>query len=383
MKVVATEKLPIKMWLDTIEDEALAQAKNLANLPFAFHHIAIMPDAHVGYGMPIGGVLATQEVIVPNAVGVDIGCGMLAVRLGLHWIGDGILEQIVGRIRKEIPVGFSHHKEKQVWAGFDHAPDSKVIQTELESAHFQLGTLGGGNHFIEFQKGSDGFIWVMIHSGSRNFGLKVATEYHAAARRLCERWHSDIPHHDLAFLPMDDPLGKEYFAAMNFCLEFAQENRNMMMLAILPIVGGFFPDVQYLQNETTDVHHNYAAMESHFGHNVMVHRKGAIRARADDTGIIPGSMGTASYITNGLGNEESFMSSSHGAGRRMGRKEATRLLSIEEEQTKMAGIIHGLHTQSDLDEAPGAYKDIEDVMRNQSDLTKTDIRLKSLASIKG
>ncbi len=379
MRVIDSEKLPIKLWLETIEDEALAQARNLANLPFAFRHIAIMPDSHVGYGMPIGGVLATMGVIICNAVGVDIGCGMMAVKTSLSGIDEPTLKLILGEIRKAVPVGFNHHEEPRTWKGFDRAPDIEIIQAELSSARCQLGTLGGGNHFIEIQKGDDGYIWIMLHSGSRNFGFKTAHVYHERAKALCERWHSDIPHKDLSFLPMDDPAGREYFDAMNFCLDFAQANRAEMMARIMDIVARCGAEF----DAPINIHHNYAAMEHHFGQNVMVHRKGATRAYAGQPGIIPGSMGTASYITEGLGNPESFMSSSHGAGRRMGRAEATRTLDLEAEQAKMAGIVHGLRNQKDLDEAPGAYKDIDEVMSNQSDLVKIVTRLRPLAVIKG
>jgi tRNA-splicing ligase RtcB len=382
MRVIDTEKIPIKMWLTDIEDGALNQAKDLANLPFAFRHIAIMPDSHVGYGMPIGGVMATQGVIIPNAVGVDIGCGMMAVRTSLldRELEELKLKSILGKIRAVVPVGFNHHNEPRKWDGFDLAPNIQIIMAELKSARCQLGTLGGGNHFIEIQKGDDGYIWIMLHSGSRNFGFKTAHVYHELAKKLCERWYSSIPNKDLSFLPMDDLSGREYFDAMNFCLDFAQANRAEMMERIMGIMadstGASFC-------EPINIHHNYAVMEHHFGQNVMVHRKGATRAYLGQDGIIPGSMGTSSYITRGLGTDESFKSSSHGAGRKMGRKEATRTLNLAEEQAKMGSVVHGLRNQADLDEAPGAYKDIDDVMANQSDLTEIIVKLTPLAVIKG
>ena len=380
MKVINTEKLPIKMWLDDIEEGALIQAKNLANHPFAVKWIALMPDSHQGYGMPIGGVMATKEVIIPNCVGVDIGCGMVAVKTSLKNIDIDSITVIMDKIRNVIPVGFNHQKENQVWAGFDDAPDISIIQRELNSARKQLGTLGGGNHFCEIQKGSDGHIWVMIHSGSRNFGLKTATEYHKKAQVLCERWMSDIPDKDLAFLPLDVTEGQEYLTAMNYCLEFAFANRALMMDRIMNIFSSITSSTEI---DRVNIHHNYAVMEHHFGQNVLVHRKGATKATLGLRGIIPGSMGTKSYITKGLGNPDSFESSSHGAGRRMGRKEAERTLNLEEEQTRMEGIVHGLRTIQDLDEAPGAYKDIDVVMENQRDLVIATVELTPLASIKG
>lgn len=377
-RVINTEKIPVKLWLEDIEQEALDQALNLAKLPFAYKWIAIMPDSHVGYGMPIGGVMATNQVVVPNAVGVDIGCGMTAWRSNIKEIDETELKRIMGDIRKVIPVGFNHHKEKQEWYGFHEAPDIEVIQRELESAKYQIGTLGGGNHFIEIQKGDDGFIWVMIHSGSRNFGLQTATEYHEKAKKLCERWVSDIPDKDLSFLPMDTKDGEDYFKAMNYALEFAYGNRRMMIDRVVEIIGK-----EHFEGEPINIHHNYASMENHFGKNVLVHRKGATKATKGLTGIIPGSMGTPSYITEGLGNPESFMSSSHGAGRKMGRKQAIETLSLEDEQNKMKGIVHGLRNKANLDEAPGAYKNIDEVMENQKDLVKIKVKLRPLAVIKG
>jgi tRNA-splicing ligase RtcB len=380
MKVINTERIPIKLWLNDIEDEALAQARNLANLSFAYKWIAIMPDSHSGYGMPIGGVMATRDVIVPNAVGVDIGCGMNAIKTSLTEIDTETIKIIMGKIREVVPLGFNHQQENQIWVGFDHAPDIQIIQQELNSARKQLGTLGGGNHFIEIQRGNDGHIWIMIHSGSRNFGLKTAGIYHKKAQELCERWNSILPDKDLAFLPMEERAGKEYYEAMNYCLEFAQANREMMMRR----VSSVFCDITKANaKEEINIHHNYAAFEHHYGTDVIVHRKGATKATEDTIGIIPGSMGTSSYIVRGLGNPESFMSCSHGAGRAMGRKEAKNKLDLEEEQNKMDGIVHGLRTTQELDEAPGAYKNIDVVMENQKDLVKILVKLTPLGVIKG
>lgn len=375
MKVIATEKFPIKLWLDDIEDGALAQAKNIANLPFVHKWVAIMPDSHQGYGVPIGGVLATKAVILPGAVGVDIGCGMGAVKTSMRYPEINELKEIMGHVRKAVPVGFAHHQHPQVWEGFDRAPDISIIQQELNSARKQLGTLGGGNHFIEFQEDEEHYLWVMLHSGSRNFGLKTANVYHEKAQELCNRWHVNLPDKDLAFLPMDDLAGQEYRTAMEFCLEFAAASRALMMARIIDIVGAEKLD-------EVNIHHNYAALENHYGSNVWVHRKGAIRVREGERGIIPGSMGTPSYIVEGLGNPESFNSCSHGAGRVMGRKEAGRKLDLVAEQAKMEGIVHGLRNVCDLDEAPGAYKDIDVVMENQKDLVKIVTKLRPLGSIK-
>lgn len=233
MKVITCERIPVKLWLDDIEVGAMEQALNLARLPFAFHHIAIMPDAHQGYGMPIGGVMATDGAVVPNAVGVDIGCGMCAVRSSLTDFDAERLKAVMGLIRERVPVGFNHHKEKQGWGGFADAPDVPIIKQEIQAAHYQLGTLGGGNHFLEIQRAEDGHVWLMLHSGSRNFGLKIAKQYHDAARKLCERWHSNIPDPELAFLPIETSEAKEYMEAMNFALRFALESRARMMAAMM------------------------------------------------------------------------------------------------------------------------------------------------------
>ena len=383
MKVIDTERIPIKMWLDDIEPEALAQAKNLANLPCAEKWIAIMPDSHTGYGMPIGGVMATKGIIIPNAVGVDIGCGMSAVRTCLNKaeVSIEMLKEIMGRVREYVPVGFKHQDYSQRWVGFETLPVSPVIHQQLQSATKQLGTLGGGNHFIEIQEDSDERVWIMVHSGSRNLGLKVANFYHKKAVEECEKWHVNLPTKDLAYMPMDSFFGDEYYEAMRYCVWFAKENRARIMDKVIDIL-----EEEYFNNveeNRIDIAHNYAALEHHFGTDYVIHRKGSTRARNGEIGIIPGSMGTSSYIVVGKGNSDSFMSCSHGAGRRMGRKAAKKNLNLEEEQEKMNGIVHGLRNIKDLDEAPGAYKDIRTVMENQSELVDIAVELKPLAVIKG
>lgn len=390
-KVIATEKIPIKLWLDDIEEGAIQQAKNLANLPFAFKHIAIMPDAHQGYGMPIGGVMATKGVVVPNAVGVDIGCGMCAVRTSLTEIDTETIKKIFGGskdyhggIRSCIPVGFNHHSKKQDvnLMPLDMIANS-IVEEEYDSALKQIGTLGGGNHFIEIQKGSDGHIWIMIHSGSRNLGYKVARHYNEVANKLNEKWHSSVPKEwGLAFLPLDSEEGNLYLMEMQYCVDFALANRKLMMDRIKEI---FEKETNCECVEPINIAHNYAVMENHFKQNVMIHRKGATLAREGTVGIIPGSQGTKSYIVKGLGNPMSFNSCSHGAGRRIGRKEAQRSLDLQEEIKKLTsqGIIHSIRTEKDLDEASGAYKDIDVVMENQKDLVEITVELQPLAVIKG
>lgn len=393
MKIISSEKLPIKMWLETIEDGALDQAKNLANLPFAVKHIAIMPDSHQGYGMPIGGVLATKGVVIPNAVGVDIGCGMCAVKTSLTEIDTETLKKIMGEIRKAIPVGFGHHKEKQdesLMPGglplYEH--EHPIIFQQYHSALRQIGTLGGGNHFIEIQKGSDGYIWVMIHSGSRNLGKQVADHYNKIAKDLNAKWHSLVPKEvDLAFLPIDSEDGQAYLREMQYCVDFALANRKLMMDKVEECFLKFYDELrgQVGFEDLVNIAHNYARMENHFGENVMIHRKGATLATKDTIGIIPGSQGTKSYIVRGKGNPDSFNSCSHGAGRKMGRKQAEQTLNLEEEIKRLddQGILHAIRGKHDLDEASGAYKNIDEVMKNQEDLVEILVELTPLGVIKG
>ncbi len=388
-KVYTTEcKIPIKMWLEDVEENALIQAKNLANLPFAFKHIALMPDCHSGYGMPIGGVLATKGVIVPNAVGVDIGCGMCAVKTSLKTINSEKLKKVMSGIRELVPLGFKHHMEAQdeaLMPLLENVPENGIVKRQYVAAKKQIGTLGGGNHFIEIQKGSDGHIWIMIHSGSRNIGLKVAAHYNDLAKKLNERWHSAVDKkHDLAYLPIETQEAKDYIAEMQYCVDFAFANRKLMMenikSAFRKVMGKKFEELEFI-----NIAHNYARWESHFGTNVIIHRKGATSAKEGETGIIPGSQGTKSYIVKGKGNLESFQSCSHGAGRKMGRKQAQRELDLSKEVLKLdkKGILHSVRTIKDLDEAPGAYKNIDTVMENQSDLVEILIELMPLGVIKG
>lgn len=384
-KVINTERIPIKIWTDHVEEKAMEQARNLANLPFAFKHIALMPDCHCGYGMPIGGVMATRDVVVPNAVGVDIGCGMTARELDLRpseLKGDK-LKRVMSSIRERIPVGFDRHDERREHPLFDSdIPISNPVADNIESAHYQLGTLGGGNHFIEVQT-DDCHVWLMIHSGSRNFGYRIAKYYHEVARDLCKSWHSNIPTPDLAFLPLDSGDGKEYIAAMEFAMAFAKASRERMVSEATEAVRDVFPGTE--AGPVIDVHHNYARMENHFGNNVLVHRKGATAARDGEIGIIPGSQGTTSYIVRGKGNRDSFSSCSHGAGRLMSRTKARKTLSLADETRRLdnLGIIHSIRTESDLDEAASAYKDIDEVMNHQNDLVDKDIILHPMAVIKG
>ncbi len=387
-QVITTEKQPIKLWLDDIEAGAFAQARNLANLPFVFHHVAVMPDAHQGYGMPIGGVMASEEVVIPNAVGVDIGCGMCAVRTSLSSISPEKLKMVLAEIRRTVPLGFKHHQHRQKTSLMPQTDvplaDLPIVSREYQSALTQLGTLGGGNHFIEIQKGNDGHVWLMVHSGSRNIGFKVANYYNRLAMELNKRWGSKIPSNwQLAYLPIASEAGQQYLQEMRYCVDFAYANRKIMMERIKDAVLAVTPPVFF--EPIINIAHNYAAMEVHYEKNVMVHRKGATRAQDGEIGIIPGSQGTPSYIVRGLGNRESFASCAHGAGRKMGRKQAQRQLNLEQEKKRLddQGIIHAIRSVGDLEEAAGAYKDIDQVIDNQLDLVEVLVELHPLAVIKG
>lgn len=390
MHEIALNETPIKIWAKYVDAHAMKEIFNLSTLPFVFHHLAFMPDVHGGKGMPIGGVLATKGVVIPNAVGVDIGCGMCAVKTSLKVAGipsEVLRKQILRGIRKQIPLGFDHHKEAQDEAcmpqGFD-IDKMTVVKRQYVSATKQVGTLGGGNHFLELQKNTDGTLWIMIHSGSRNLGAQVGSYYNENAKVLNKRWFSNVnPDIDMAFLPMQSDEAHAYWDEMNYCIEFALCNRRLMMERICQTLGEVYPDAQF--EPMINIAHNYVVWENHFDKNCIVHRKGATRALVGEIGIIPGSQGTKSYIVEGLGNTDSFQSCSHGAGRAMSRTEAVRSLSLEDEVAKLEaqGIVHAIRGQKDLEEAAGAYKDIDEVMANQTDLVKIVTELSPVAVIKG
>lgn len=380
---IDTERIPILLWLYNIEPGALQQAKDLANLNIAFKHIAIMPDAHQGYGMPIGGVLATKNAIIPNAVGVDIGCGMCSLRTNLKHIEQDDLKKVMGLIRETIPVGFKHHTQKQEenWMPPLEA-NLHLVSQEYERAMYQIGTLGGGNHFIEIQKGTDGYIWVMVHSGSRNIGYTVAEYYHKKAVEETMKRKKDIPPKDLSYFERGTKGYEDYFKLMNYCIAFALQSRKLMMERIKEALTEVLHDVTF--SNFINKPHNFAAWEKHFDKDVIVHRKGATRANEGEWGMIPGSQGTSSFLVKGKGNPLSFNSCSHGAGRTMSRNEARRSLNLktEVEKLKKLGVLHALRYKKDLDEAPGSYKDIQEVMALQEDLADIQVELTPLAVIK-
>ena len=381
---------PVKIWTDYVEASAMVQIENLARLPFMYHHLAVMPDVHTGMGMPIGGVLACVDAVIPNAVGVDIGCGMCAVKTSIKTADIDYLEfrkRVLSKVREIIPLGMSHHKQPQdeslMPTGYD-VDLMWVVKEQYQSALRQLGTLGGGNHFIEFQRDEEDNLWIMIHSGSRNLGKMVGDYYNKKAMALNKKWHSEVdPSMRLAFLPFHSPEFGEYWREMQYCIDFALCNRRLMMSRIQDVLESVFPEIEF--EPMINIAHNYAAWETHFGKNVVVHRKGATFAGKGTIGIIPGSQGTASYIVEGLGNPESFNSCSHGAGRVLSRTAAINQLDMETEVQRLneRGIIHAIRNKSDLQEAPSAYKDIDEVINNQLDLIAVKTRLLPIAVIKG
>ena len=390
MQVKIINNREVKIWTDFVEESAMRQIENLTTLPFLFHHLAIMPDVHSGMGMPIGGVLACDGVIVPNAVGADIGCGMCAVKT--NWkvaeIPTEILrDKIMADIHARIPLGMNHHEQAQDKAFLpqDYDLDQlKVVKLQQENIRHQVGTLGGGNHFIELQRDEEDTLWIMIHSGSRNLGKKVGEYYNQVAATLNEKWYSTVnPEIQMPSLPRESKEFGMYWKEMNYCVDFALCNRRLMMQRIQEVLAEALPGIAF--EPMINIAHNYAAFERHFGKDVIVHRKGATLARKGIIGIIPGSQGTASYIVEGLGNPESFCSCSHGAGRKLSRKEAIRNLDMEAEVTRLnaKGILHAIQCQDDMQEATGAYKDIEEVIANELDLIKVKTRLLPIAVVKG
>lgn len=381
---------PVKIWTSDVEESAMRQIENLMTLPFLFHHLAIMPDVHAGMGMPIGGVLACKDAVIPNAVGVDIGCGMCAVKTS--WKvedipADVLRKQIMRGIRKRIPLGMDHHKEAQderyLPQGYD-IDKLEIVKRRSQSILHEVGTLGGGNHFIELQKDEEGSLWIMIHSGSRNLGKQVGDYYNKIAAHLNEIWHSSVsPDIRLPFLARGSREFEMYWKEMLFCIDFALCNRRLMMERIEEVLADSLKGIEF--EPMINIAHNYAAFENHFGQNVIVHRKGATLAREGVTGIIPGSQGTASYIVEGLGNPDSFCSCSHGSGRLMSRTMAINTLDLQEEVSRLEarGIVHAIRSQEDMQEASGAYKDIEEVIANELDLVKVKTRLLPVAVIKG
>ena len=390
MEVKIINNRPVKIWTNDVEESAMRQIENLTTLPFLHHHLAIMPDVHAGMGMPIGGVLACDGAVIPNAVGVDIGCGMCAVKT--NWKMEDlpphvIRKEIMKGIRARIPLGMEHHKEAQDAKYLPQGHDidkMEIVKRRQHSILHEVGTLGGGNHFIELQKDEEGNLWIMIHSGSRNLGKQVGDYYNKIAVSLNEKWHSVVsPEIRLPFLPHGTREFGAYWNEMKYCIDFALCNRRLMMERIQEVIADSLKGIEF--EPMINIAHNYAAFEHHFGKDVIVHRKGATLAREGVISIIPGSQGTASYIVEGLGNPDSFCSCSHGAGRVLSRKAAIKTLDMNAEVRNLEakGIIHAIRCQDDMQEASGAYKDIDTVIANESDLVKVKTKLLPIAVIKG
>lgn len=382
-RVISDAGSPVKIWTDDIEAEAEQQLRNTAGLPFIFKHVAVMPDVHYGKGATVGSVIATRGAVIPAAVGVDIGCGMAAVRTDLTSanFGDGDAAAIRHSIERGVPVGFNAHKEPS-----DGAVDWGQKTGDLASFKnlCQLGTLGGGNHFIELCVDEEDRVWIVLHSGSRNLGKTLADKHIDKAKKIAEQMFIKLADPDLAYLARGTAEFDAYVADLTFAQDYAMENRRLMLAEITRSLTLFFAArgraVSF--NVPINCHHNYLATEHHFGENVMVTRKGAIRARVGDIGIIPGSMGTRSYIVEGLGNVESFNSCSHGAGRRMSRTRARKMFTLADLATQTAGV--ECRKDADvIDEIPGAYKDIDVVMANQDDLVSVAHTLKQFLCVKG
>lgn len=364
----------------------MRQLHNISALPWAFKHVAVMPDVHYGKGATVGSVIAMRDAVSPAAVGVDIGCGMAAVRTSLR---ASDLPDDLGRIRSEIeqavPVGFSMHKatvfdgrDAGDWGAFWNDFGTLAGGFDRARALHQMGTLGGGNHFIEVCLDTTQQVWVMLHSGSRGVGNILAQHHIAVARGLAH--NAELPDRDLAVFLAKTPEMEAYRRDLYWAQDYARRNRAVMLRLVCSVLSAQFPQVTY--DKPISCHHNYVAEETHFDTEVMVTRKGAIRAGRGDMGIIPGSMGTGSYIVRGLGNPDSFESASHGAGRRMSRTKAKKRFSAKDLAAQTAGV----ECRKDagvVDEIPAAYKDIDEVIRNQSDLVEVVAKLKQVICVKG
>ncbi|MFD5898719.1 RtcB family protein [Streptomyces sp. NPDC060366] len=388
---VPGEKVPIRMWTDpaSVEDVAMQQLRNVATLPW-IKGLAVMPDVHFGKGATVGSVIAMQGAVCPAAVGVDIGCGMSAVKTSLTSNDlPGDLSRLRSRIEQAIPVGRGMHDDlvepdsigagwDDFWTRFDGI--AEAVKFRQQRAVRQMGTLGGGNHFVEFCLDSTGSVWLMLHSGSRNIGNELADFHIGVAQGLPH--NQDLIDRDLAVFVSDTPEMRAYRNDLFWAQEYASYNRAVMMDLFKNVVRKEFKKAKVTFDPVISCHHNYVSEERYDGMDLLVTRKGAIRAGSGDYGIIPGSMGTGSYIVKGLGNEASFNSASHGAGRKMSRNAARRKFSVRdlEDQTR------GVECRKDsgvVDEIPGAYKPIEKVIDQQRDLVEVVAKLKQVVCVKG
>ncbi|MDM8559915.1 RtcB family protein [Candidatus Parabeggiatoa sp. HSG14] len=395
-RVLSTGKFPVKIYTDDIESEAQQQLHELSTLPFIHKHVAAMPDVHAGIGATIGSVIPTRGAIIPAAVGVDIGCGMSAIQLSLK--ANDLPDNLSGmrsQIEQVVPVGFDMHQnlaiDKTLVVTMNerlnillqkHPALVKMKKNFHKDWQLQMGTLGGGNHFIEVCLDENQNVWVMLHSGSRGVGNIIGRYFIGLAKKDMEKWFINLPNKDLAYLPQGTEHFEDYWQAVLWAQEYARINRQEMMRLILETLSQTdLPSFQVM-GEAISCHHNYVAMENHYKSNIFLTRKGAISAKEGEWGIIPGSMGTKSFIVQGKGNLESFCSCSHGAGRRMGRKEAKRRFSVDDMITQTQGV-ECRKDEDVIDEIPAAYKPIDEVMENQNDLVEIVHTLKQVVCIKG
>jgi tRNA-splicing ligase RtcB len=385
-------RVPVNLYTREIEADARQQLVNVSKLPIVHHHVAAMPDVHLGIGATVGSVIPTLKAIIPAAVGVDIGCGMMAARLslGANGLDEISLRKVFGQIARDVPVGFEQHDD-----GCDAArPFRKSLKTILEKhpgvqkrvgkrSHWerQMGTLGGGNHFIEVCLDEAGRVWVMLHSGSRGIGNAIGMYFIELAKKDAERHALQLPHRDLAYFSEGAQHFGDYVEAVGWAQDYAQANRAEMMELVLAALRRHLPAFE-VSEEAVNCHHNYVERETHYGESVWLTRKGAIRARKGELGIIPGSMGTRSYIVRGKGAAESFHSCAHGAGRRMSRTQAERKFTVADLESQTVGVVCR-KDKGVLDEIPGAYKDLDEVMANQSDLVEVVHTLKQVICVKG
>ena len=390
LEVFKTEqgRVPVKLWVSNLEQTARTQLENLSSLPFMFKHVAVMPDAHAGKGSTVGTVIASKGAIIPAAIGVDIGCGMCAIQLQFKTSQlPTSLSNLRTQIESKVPTGFNQHtsESKDAIAGFQSLGFTRKT-LNLDKALHQLGTLGGGNHFIEVCQDLEQNVWIMLHSGSRNAGKTLAEQHIEKAKDLMRDYFISLPDPDLAYLAQGTLEFESYIHDLLWAQQYAKINRELMRKVVLrevvqAIVGEVDDPEKYVV-KNVDCHHNFTQLENHFGQNVWITRKGAVSARQGQLGIIPGSMGAKSFIVEGLGNADSFCSCSHGAGRKMSRTEAKKMFSLAD----LAAQTNGVECRKDsdvIDEIPQAYKDIDEVMRNQADLVKPIHELKQLLCIKG
>jgi tRNA-splicing ligase RtcB len=382
-------RVPVEVYTAEIEATARQQLVNISQLPIVHHHVAAMPDVHLGIGATVGSVIPTKSAIIPAAVGVDIGCGMIASRLSLTAkdIDEKSLQKVFNQISRDVPVGFNQHDD----AVANFKPFSKGLQKLLDQHpgvqkrigknsdwRRQLGTLGGGNHFIEVCVDESQGVWVMLHSGSRGIGNAIGTYFIELAKK---DFQGNLPDRDLAYFPEGGQHFDDYVDAVGWAQDYARANRAEMLELVLEAMRRHLPSFEAMQ-EAVNCHHNYVQRERHYGEDVWLTRKGAIRAGKGELGIIPGSMGARSYIVRGKGAAASFESCAHGAGRRMSRTAAQKQFSIEDLEKQTAGVICR-KDKGVLDEIPGAYKDIEQVMANQADLVEVVHTLKQVLCVKG